>query len=310
MRSIIRSTALGAALALSAGAADAAPALRVQVNQHGDFLLIGNTLGYDCDTGTPAPVVGTFAADACAQVASDLNDSSPDVYWSADTPAAGQCTADTSFTAAQARTTAVLTVPPGATITHAFLYWSANNTSGVADTTVTLDRVGAAGFGPLTINAIQSWVPGLDNAYQSVADVTALVQQYGSGAYRVSNIDVAPFANVDVSVLYGGWWLVAFYQLASDPVRNLALFDGLDVVKAGSNQSITLSGFLVPNAGFDGKLGVVAFEGDNTATGDALLFNGATLSNALNPADNFFNSTRSWLGAPVSVRRRSAAAHR
>ena len=33
---------------LAAGRAHAAPELRVQVDQHGDFVLIGNTLGYEC----------------------------------------------------------------------------------------------------------------------------------------------------------------------------------------------------------------------------------------------------------------------
>ena len=35
--------------------AQAAPVLRVQVSQRGDFLLVGNTVGFDCATGTPAP---------------------------------------------------------------------------------------------------------------------------------------------------------------------------------------------------------------------------------------------------------------
>ncbi len=293
---------LAAALAASTGVAHAAPALRVQVDQHGDFLLIGNTLGYDCAVGTPAPiVVGTLAADACAQSATNLGDSSPDVFWQADAPALGSALADTTTLPAAARSTAVLTVPAGATVTHAFLYWAATNTTGVADTQVTLDRVGAGGFGPITVDAVDSWVPGTDDGYQSVADVTALVQQVGSGAFRVSDIDVAPFANVDKDVLFGGFWMVVFYQLDTDPLRNLALFDGFDVVKSGSNQSATLSGFLVPSTGFTGKLGVVAFEGDNTGTGDKLLFNNVALSDTQNPVNNFFNSTRSWLGSPVSV---------
>jgi uncharacterized repeat protein (TIGR01451 family) len=290
-----------AALALTTSVAHADPTLRVQVSQHGDFLLIGNTLGYDCDSGTPAPVVGTLAADACQQAASNVNDSSPDVYWSADDPALGQVTADTATLASAARSTAVLTVPAGATVTHAYLYWAAVNTSNVAGAQVTLERPGASGFAPQTIAAQDSWLAGSNNAYQSFADITATVQQNGSGAYRVSGIDVAPFVNADVDVLFGGWWIVVFYQLPSDPVRNLAVFDGLDVVKSGANVSATLSGFVVPNAGFAGKLGVAAWEGDNQATGDSLYFNGAQLSDALNPANNFFNSTRSWLGKPVSV---------
>ncbi len=297
MRSPIRIPVLCALLSVGS-AAQAAPALRLQANQHGDFLLIGNTLGYDCDTGTPAPVVGTIAANACSsQSTADQDDSSPDLYWSADDPAAGQCLADITTPVAQARSTAVLGVPAGATVTSAFLYWSANNTTNVAGTTVTLDRVGPGGFGPTTVTALQSWVPGTDDAYQSVADVTALVQQNGSGAYRVSGIQVAPFVNVDVDVLYGGWALVAFYELPSDPVRNLSLFDGLDVVSTVLGpSSATLNGFQVPTAGFSGKLGVVAWEGDNQAKGDYLSFNGVKLTDALNPVDNFFNSTRSWLG--------------
>ncbi len=67
---------------LSVGAsAGAAPSLRKQVDQHGDFALIGNTLGYECDTGTPAPVVG--AVGACG---TNLGDSAPDVHWRSESP--------------------------------------------------------------------------------------------------------------------------------------------------------------------------------------------------------------------------------
>ena len=52
-------TTIGAVAVMAATTAHAAPALRVQVEQKGDFLLIGNTLGLECDAGTPAPVVGT-----------------------------------------------------------------------------------------------------------------------------------------------------------------------------------------------------------------------------------------------------------
>lgn len=57
----------------------------------------------------------------------------------------------------------------------------------------------------------------------------------------------------------------------------------------------------MPNAGFDAKLGVVTYEGESSNEGDSLEFNGVALTDALNPADNFFNSSRSYLGTPVSV---------
>src|SRR5690606_34043999 len=55
------------------------------------------------------------------------------------------------------------------------------------------------------------------------------------------------------------------------------------------------------NAGFDAKLGVVAYEGEAQILGDALSFNGTTLGDSLNPTDNFFNGTRSALGSAVSL---------
>ncbi len=280
--------------------AEASPALRLQVNQHGDFIQIGNTLGLECAAGTPAPVVGTIASGACNQSVANVNDSSPDVYWAADDPTDGLALASAATTAAEARSTAVLTLPPGATVTQAFLYWGAEGTLAMPDTAVTVDRPGINGFSQ-GVTALQSFSAGT-NVYQSVADVTALVQQRGSGAYRLSGIDVAPFVGVTDDGAFGGWSMVVFYADPSEPLRNLAIFDGLDAVSNGNNQVATLSGFMVPNAGFDGKLGVIAYEGDNQIAGDQLFFDGgAPLTDAQNPAGNFFNGTRSRLGAAVSV---------
>lgn len=282
----------GALLTTPPSVARAAPALRVQTTQHGDFLMVGNTLGHECAAGTPAPVVGTVGA--CGMSG---NDSAPDIFWRADAPAAGQAQANSSITSAQARSTAVLTIPAGARVTHAYAYWAATLPSG-ADSSATLERPG--GFSaPLT--ALQTWT-GPNNSYQAVVDVTALVQANGSGAYRMSGVEVQSFADVNNSNLFAGWWMVVLYELASEPLRTLAISDGLDAVTNGSPQNVMLTGFVVPNSGFTGRLGVATFEGDHTITGDQLFFNGgAALSDAQNPSDNFFNSTRSSLGLPVSV---------
>src|SRR3954470_6364978 len=89
------------ALCLAAGTASAAPILRVQVDQKGDFLLIGNTLGHDCAAGTPNPVLGTVG-----NCGANTGDSAPDVFWRADFPAAGQAQANNTVTLAQARSSA------------------------------------------------------------------------------------------------------------------------------------------------------------------------------------------------------------
>ncbi|WP_437676771.1 hypothetical protein [Sorangium sp. So ce131] len=281
------------------GAAHAAPELRVQVDQRGDFLLIGNTLGHECgvdDVALPDPVVGTVGECGPA----GLGDSAPDVFWRADSPTEGTAEANTSITVAQARSTAVLALPAGAEVTHAYVYWGAHIVGNTADTAITLDRPGASGFSQ-EVTALQSFVTEGGGYYQSVAEITPLVQEHGAGAYRVGGVNSRDIVNNNDSNNFAGWWLVVFYRLASDPPRNLALFDGFDRVNTGSPQSAVLSGFLVPpTAGYDAKIGMVTFEGDQSITGDAFLFNGVALENDQNPDDNFFNGTRSYFGAPVS----------
>jgi uncharacterized repeat protein (TIGR01451 family)/MYXO-CTERM domain-containing protein len=287
-----------------ASLASAAPALRQQVNQRGDFALIGNTLGYDCGAGAPAPVVGTVGA--CG---SNTGDSSPDVFWRSDAPAEGQAVANSTITVAQARSTAVLQLPSGATVTYARLYWAGDRAAG-ADTTATVARPGAGGFS----QALAADISNTNGTYyQSSADVTALVQAQGSGAYRVSDVDTLSLLGLNKEVTFAAWWLVVFYEDFTEPPRNLALFDGMDLVNSATTQNATLSGFLVPDAGFTAKLGVITYEGDDQATGDELRFRGYTgatppalgnadrLSDALNPITNFFNSTRSNHGVAVSV---------
>ena len=69
-------------MALLAGAGPArAASLRYQIDQNGDFALIGNTLGRDCAASIPAPVVGTVGA--CGN---NTSDSAPDVFWQAQDP--------------------------------------------------------------------------------------------------------------------------------------------------------------------------------------------------------------------------------
>src|SRR6188474_2373504 len=80
----------------AAGAAHAAPTLRIQVDQRGDFVLFGNSSGFECasNAGVPAPIVGTV--DCPPGQGGAITDTAPDVFWRADDPAAGQATA--SFT--------------------------------------------------------------------------------------------------------------------------------------------------------------------------------------------------------------------
>ena len=128
-----------------------------------------------------------------------------------------------------------------------------------------------------------------------------LFRSYGSGVYRVSGVPTTPLRDLNENVAFVNWHMAVVFRHKNEPTRNIVIYRGMDSVQAGQNATATLDGFLVPNSGFSGQLGIVGYEGDDSLTGDSFLFNGAVLSNPLNPATNFFNSTRSTLGAPVSI---------
>ncbi len=137
----------------------AAPGMRAQVDQHGSFVIFGNTLGHDCATGTPAPVVGSVGACGLNTV-----DTAPDVYWRSASPSSGQAQADNTISMAQARSTAVLMLPAGAAVTHAYLYWAATLSLSGSDTQVTLERPGSFSAQVTTLEATTS----ANNSYRSM----------------------------------------------------------------------------------------------------------------------------------------------
>ncbi len=298
-----RWSVLGVTALLFSGAAtvQGAPTLRRQMDLRGDFALIGNTLGWDCGVYTPAiprPIVGTVPLD-CGL---NLDDSAPDALWRSDEPEGG-ATASASRPAAEARSTAVLTLPVGARVTYARLYWAAMKASAGADLTASLDRPGVGGFSA-NITADGSFVlpEDVNFVYQSTADITDLVKLRGIGAYRMSGVEIIDPANRLLNTMFAAWAMVVFYELDGEPQRNLAIFDGLDRVNGTTNRvQVSLKGFLVPSTGFDGKLGLIAYEGDQQATGDFITFNGTLVWDAVNATTNFFNGTRSWLGKAVTV---------
>lgn len=288
--------ALAAASWLVTNQVQAAPKLRVQVSQRGDFRLFGNTLGHNCAADVPAPVVGTVGA--CGN---NITDTAIDVFWRSDAPGDGQVTANTGITKADARSTAVLELPPDANITHAFLFWGASLDLPALGPKVRFERPGAFS---VDLDAGDDCVNGMGSfaGYQCTTEVTDLLQTHGTGAYRVGGIEAQTLTNLDSQGAFANWWIAVLYQRDSEPLRNLAVFDSGDLVDLNKSVDLQLAGFLVPNGGIDGKLGVVAYEGDVQLVGEQLFFNGgAALGNALNPPNNFLNGTRSNLGAAVSV---------
>jgi uncharacterized repeat protein (TIGR01451 family)/MYXO-CTERM domain-containing protein len=295
LRWIVALATLAVAL-LAAERASAQPTLRHQNDQHGDFVVFGNSSGYDCGSGTPAPVVG---AVTCG---SSVSDSSPDVLWQADAPTAGNATADPTITSAQARSTAMLALPANAVITYARLYWAAMLDAAQPDTSVVVERPGVSSQ---TLSADVSHAVDLSTApaliqYEASADVTDLVRVLRDGAYRVSGIGTLALDGLNDSRAFVAWSVVVLYEVPGDPLRQLTVFDGLDLANSGSGIEIGVSGFLVPQSGIDAKVGIVAYGGDGQTGGDSLSFNGTALTDGVDSTNNFFNASRTWLGTAVS----------
>ncbi|XSG76930.1 hypothetical protein ACP8Y2_07955 [Herpetosiphon llansteffanensis] len=287
--------ALGSSLFHASAASNAAPEAnpRLNITQRGDVVVIGNTLGQDCATGVPAPVVGTVGA--CG---TNTGDSAIDVFWRADAPAVGQAQANTSLTNAQARSTARLGIPNAANVTQAYLYWAArwNGAGKTGDPNATIEfNQGNS----LQVTALNTDIIGT-NSYQSVADVTTYIQQHGSGAYRVSGVASTELANLNDPSMFAAWWLVVIYADATQPNRTIIIHDTLSLVIDGAPFTTDLSGFNVPSSSTS-NLTIVGYEGDNTSTGDQIQFNNNLLSNAQNPGNNIMNSSRSYLGNSVST---------
>jgi uncharacterized repeat protein (TIGR01451 family) len=316
----VRAALVLLAAVLLAPPAGAAVTLRKQLDLRGDFKLFGNTLAQDRASGVVAPLVGTLCTTGNAGTCgTNTSDSGADVFWRAEpavgaTPGTAAC--NSTITAATARSVSVLQLPAGAVVKYARLYWAGYVSSNAYDATATLTPPGGAAT---PVAADLGWtLPTGETGrwwYQASADITALLQALPAapGPYMVSDVDSITLAGVNSEVAFSGWWAVVFYE---DPLeftlRNLTLFDGFEGVSNGQAASATLAGFRVPAGGFDAKLGVVAWEGDASVSGDQLKFKGYTapaappatlvsLTDLLNPANNFFNRSRSHLGAAVTV---------
>src|SRR5690349_9049294 len=118
-RKLAISSAAALALLAGAGTAEAVPKLRKQVEQKGDFILVGNTLGYECNVvaGPPTLPVAPIGPNTTADCTGSLNngDTAPDLFWRADQPGPGQAVTNTGVTVVQARSAAKVNIPAGAT---------------------------------------------------------------------------------------------------------------------------------------------------------------------------------------------------
>ncbi|MFI5932568.1 Ig-like domain-containing protein [Actinoplanes sp. NPDC051494] len=201
---------------------------------------------------------------------------------------------------------ATVALSADSTVLFAGLYWSANTTAGtsgaVAPSAADKDKVKFQVPGSATWTTVTSTETNVDpstSAYQGYADVTSMVTGAGNGSYAVGNIQAGTGKD-----RYAGWALVIAYRNPALPMRDLRVYDGFGVVSSGSSSvNITVDGFQTPQYGtVTTAIGTVVYEGDLGKNGDVLKLNGTAMTDAKNPADNFFNSTVSEAGASIGSR--------
>ena len=215
-------------------------------------------------------------------------------------------------TATDNSSAAALRVPVGATILSAKLYWQSRiATVNTGSKSIRVSTNGdASGYQTVTTADVTSLATSNGNVYSARADITNIIRNVSSfpTTILVGGAQVETFAvsSTNTTGSYAGWGLVVAYQSASEPIRQLRVFDGFSSVGSGATVNSTISGFRTPDAGtFTVKLGVMAFEGDRSIAGDQLLISkdGTTfdaLFDALSPATNFFNSTIAQDGVSFS----------
>jgi hypothetical protein len=204
--------------------------------------------------------------------------------------------------------TATLSLPAGTTVLFAGLYWGADTSAGGS---------GVAAPAPASRNAVKFKPPGgsysnvtastLDTdsvsatRYQGFADVTSQVQASGSGSYGVGNVQAGTGTD-----RYGGWSLVVAYRDPTLAVNWVSVYDGFGSTGFGGGNSSTdlvLTGFQTPASGtVSAEFGMVAYEGELGWTGETATLNGTTLTDAVHPAGNYFNSSITRLGSHVTTK--------
>ncbi|MFJ7422868.1 DUF3344 domain-containing protein [Streptomyces uncialis] len=192
-----------------------------------------------------------------------------------------------------------LRAPAGAKVSYARLYWGGNLLVGEQKPARDNGRVLVAEPGGsykevLADSVVGHRIAGGADAFQASADVTGLVRSGGTGLWTVAQVNVA--MGHSQAGAWGGWTLVVAYERASEPLRQLSLWDGFQYLGESPNDAaLRLDGAAAP-AGARGQAGFVVYNGDTRTSGDALTLSvgrraAATLSGPGNPAGDLFNST-------------------
>ena len=272
----------------------------------GDVVMIANTV-------LTCPGSCTGVQNGTTTGATSNNNGQAMVYIDSDGAAPSPLAAGGTITTFDS-SSSTYALPVGARVLFAGLYWGGDSSAGtgglVAPTAANRNKVlfrqpGSTGYTELTSN-ISGAVGSIDvengsgNEYHSFFDITSMVSASPSGLYTVANLQAGTGNDRE-----GGWAIVFVIEDSTLPARDLTVFDGFAAVTtlAGdtSSVSVTVTGLLTPPSGIvNTSVGAVSYEGDRNTSGDNIQLNGTALSNTLNTATNFFNSSLTTLTGGVT----------
>ena len=267
-------------LAVPALAADTPFSVRYAQTQRGSINAVGNQL-LTC----PAAAANCTNARNRVGAAGTLNNNYNMEYVDVDGDAA---TVNSS--------TATLSLPAGATVTWAGLYWGADTSHGTggsaapnaANRGTVRFKVGSGAY--QTVSAVPADVltsTGQATRYRAFANVTALLPAAGNATYTVADVQAGRGDD-----RFAGWSLVVAYQDSTQAVHRVSVYDGLGTVDATHTFSTDITPFFTPASGpVETKTGLLAFEGDMGIVGETATFNGTALTDAINGLGNLMNST-------------------
>ena len=148
-------------------------------------------------------------------------------------------------------------------------------------------------------------------------NVTNLLRNLGianaNGTYTVANLRATQ--GIRGGGCAGGWVLAVVYESPTEPSRFISVFDGYAGVRFGSSANIDVNGFRTLPAPLpvNANIGVAALEGDISLDNDSFLIKAASsniapipVSDAINEANNFFNSSITNNGQHVTNRNPSS----
>ena len=221
-----------------------------------------------------------------------------------------------------------LVLPSGTnTIKFARLYWGGRiNTSVITSAPDTLRKIkirkGSGSYSALTTassNVIsvndQFGANSNSKIYESFIDITSFLNSNGAGTYTIADIPLTTGSSTGGQ--YGGWAIAVAYENTSLPYNSIRMYDGFAEVYNGGGGNIgslnlVLSGLNVPSTPLlanEAVMGAISWEGDadlaatsSNPNGDFIKVNNITVSNAVNPATNFWNGSISRNGNFVTTK--------